>query len=130
MYSQQHPSPHGVIQRYIEVKNDFIGFHAYKDAPDEVAFLKNRHRHRFYVRSIMTVKHDDRELEFFMVQDFIATKVIPYLPHNDLGSCEMIAEFILWGLVNQYDDDRFYSVTVSEDQENEGCVEYSPDNIL
>ena len=53
---------------YIIVKTSFRGFHQYKDAPDQVAFLKNLHRHDFIVEAKIEVKHDDRELEFFIEQ--------------------------------------------------------------
>ena len=51
---------------YIWITTSMEGFHAYPDAPDEVAFLRNRHRHLFHFRVYIEVFHDDREIEFFM----------------------------------------------------------------
>lgn len=129
IYSPKHPSPHGMLTRYITVKNQFIGFHQYDDAPEEVAFLKNLHRHVFKVESLIEVRHDDRELEFFMVQENIEREIIPFLRvGGPLGSCEMIAENILWGLINKYGDDRYAMVEVYEDGENAGSAIWSPRN--
>lgn len=112
-------------EKYIWVTDRFEGFHAYKDAPDEVAFLKNLHRHVFHVKMTIQVKHDDRELEFFMVKQHYEREIKPFIQlAKDLGSCEMIAQRILDGLANTYGDDRFYSVEVSEDGENGATVLY------
>lgn len=129
IYSTNNPSPNGDIFRWITVKTNFIGFHKYEDAPDEVAFLKNLHRHRFYVEALIQVFHDDRELEFFIVQDALDKDIIPFLFQSPLGSCEMMAEYILWGLVNTYGDHRNYYVEVSEDDENSGTVSWSPHSV-
>lgn len=128
IFSNANPSPHGEVFRWITVKNNFIGFHAYTNAPDQVAFLKHRHRHRFYVESLIQVFHDDRELEFFIVQSHIEAEIIPFLPHHNLGSCEQIAEQIMWGLINSYGDHRNYYVEVSEDDENSATSSWSPYN--
>lgn len=115
---------HG-LSRYIIVKGQYDGFHAYQNAPDEVAFLKNRHRHLFKWEARVEVFHDDRELEFFMVQMMINREVLPFCTALDnLGSCEQQAERILKGLINAYGADRNYSVEVSEDGENAGFIKY------
>ena len=36
--------------RYIFITDKFEGYHKYVDAPEEVAFLRNAHRHLFGVR--------------------------------------------------------------------------------
>lgn len=52
----------------IWIRFTFEGFHRWKSAPDEVAFLRDRHRHLFYVRVEWTVQHNDRDREFFIEQ--------------------------------------------------------------
>ena len=117
------------ITRYITVRGQYDGFHKWADAPDEVAFLKNLHRHLFKWEATIQVYHDDRELEFFMVQKQINTAIMPFLQMKELGSCEMQAEFILGCLVNEYGPRRRYTVAVSEDGENDGAVEWDPSRI-
>lgn len=116
------------FNRYITVTDQYEGFHAYKDAPAKVAFLKNLHRHLFKVTAEIQVFHEDRELEFFMVKDNLKHQIVPFLNESlDLGSCEHQAERILQGLMNLYGPDRYYSVEVSEDGENSGAIQYIPE---
>lgn len=112
--------------RYIVVRYDFVGYHKYENAPAEVAFLKNLHRHLFKVECTIQVNHSDRELEFFMVKNKIENTIQPFITISELGSCEMIANDILEGLLNAYGEDRFMQVRVSEDGESDGIVTYSP----
>lgn len=112
-----------IARRYITVRGQYDGFHKYEDAPEEVAFLKARHRHLFKWEASIEVFHDDRELEFFIVQNNVYKTILPFLRQRDnLGSCEQQAEIILGGLVNSYGPKRHYIVTVSEDGENSGTV--------
>jgi hypothetical protein len=106
----------------ITVRTTFPGIHSWPDAPDTVAFLRDRHRHLFHVEAEIQVKHGDRELEFLTVQDEVSSwvRALPF----DLGhtSCEMLAERLLAGLRGLYGSDRSYRVTVSEDGENGATV--------
>lgn len=102
----------------IYVKDQFWGFHAYKDAPDDVKFLQNNHQHLFKVEFGISVTHDDRELEFFQVLWQYEREIKPFVQivsDGNLGSCEMIAERILDGLINTYGEKRTYWCDVSED---------------
>lgn len=111
----------------ITVRGQYEGFHAYENAPDEVAFLKSSHRHMFKWEASIEVAHDDRELEFFMVKMYLERNVLPFTTMGaNLGSCEQQAERILEGLVNKYGPDRHYLVTVSEDGENDGHIDWVP----
>lgn len=111
--------------RYITVRDQYEGFHWYEDAPPEVRFLKNRHRHMFKWTATVEVLHDDREIEFFMLKDVIKKEIMPYVVMLDnLGSCEQQAERILDGLINAYGKERYYKVIVSEDGENDGEIEW------
>ena len=114
------------IRRFITVRGQYDHFHRYKDAPDEVAFLRNLHRHLFKWTAKIEVFHDDRELEFFMVMRHINVNIMPFIQIPELGSCEMQAEDILEYLVNEYGAKRYYQVTVSEDGENDGTIEWDP----
>lgn len=107
------------MRTWITVRSTFEGFHRYPKAPDAVAFLRDMHRHIFHVTESLTVTEDDREIEFFILQDFV--KVYTRIESRD-DSCEMIARRTLDRLKKQYPN-REYRVTVSEDGENEATIE-------
>lgn len=127
------------LRRRIFVTTQFEGFHRYAAAPDEVAFLRQPHRHMFHVEVQIVVFHDDRELEFIMVKRQLNDIVASVAAREDAGSCEQIAECILKALAHRLP---FYigpeerdpnvhgiairyrqcQVTVSEDGENGAIV--------
>ena len=57
--------------KHITVKNDFVGYHRYANAPEDVAFLRAWHRHHFIVKTSIPVNHNEREFEFFELQNKI-----------------------------------------------------------
>lgn len=104
------------------VRSQFVGFHRWKDAPDEVAFLRDWHRHIFYVRMGVQVCGLNREQEFFTLKgklDLYLNSV--FVNHGSLKnnrfeySCEQIAHMI------QKTFDAML-VEVSEDGENGATV--------
>ena len=109
----------------IFIRTSFEGIHAYKDAPEEVAFLRNAHRHIFGVYVEMDVYHDDRELEFIMIKRTINRWLKVQGTDLDNMSCEQIGKFIIQWLIREYGP-RDYKVIIDEDQEN-GAVITSDD---
>lgn len=117
-----------MTKTYIKIRTEFQGFHRYPNAgtiDPRIQFLENEHRHIFKVKVKISVNHLDRELEFFLVkwalQDFIKAG------DQNHKSCEMIATDILNDhLIPQYGADRYYEITVSEDGESDGIIEYHP----
>ena len=117
-----------MINTYIRVRTQFEGFHHYPNAGQidpRIKFLEHEHRHMFKVEVKISVTHTDRELEFFLVKwalnDFIQGG------NQNHKSCEMIATDILNNhLLARYGRNRYYEVTVSEDGESDGIVEYKP----
>lgn len=107
----------------IWVTHRFPAYHRWKEAPGEVKFLRNSHRHMFHVKLTIGVNHDDRDLEFFMLQKNLEMFCLATLKNqSDIGSCEMIAERIsLWARL-EYPKRSFYQVEVSEDGENGAIV--------
>lgn len=114
--------------KFIEVVTKAVGFHYWSEAPEDVCFLRNRHRHYFGIKVAVKVSHGEREVEFFQLQRIINLSVLPSaFPRNTEGeyefgtmSCEHIAEVIATRLL-----DAGYgviSVVVSEDGENSGGV--------
>lgn len=97
---------------------DKVGFHCYPDAPEEVAYLKDRHRHVFKFFVEITVTHDDREIEFHMLKNWITSLYDHGALEVDHKSCEMLANDLLHRIVRKYDCTfRNVRVTVSEDGE-------------
>ena len=101
----------------IIVRTIFEDKHWWPSAPQEVGFLRNMHRHLFYVEVSCEVTHDDRELEFFMVKkvlDGIIRNQILLLPVSK--SCEQMGLVIKKELKGKYD--REFVVRIFEDNEN------------
>lgn len=107
----------------IIVKNRIEGIHYYKQAPDEVSFLRHPHRHMFHTETEIEVFHDDRDLEFLMVQRTI-DEILNYLELSFVStSCEQLAKSVIEGLVEVYGQ-RKITCTVYEDGENGARVSY------
>lgn len=112
------------LRRYIWVTAEFEAFHRWDKAPEQVAFLRNLHRHIFKVRANFKVTHSDRDLEFFMVKkmlnDYISNFLVPLSRGEQGMSCEMFAEKIfIFFKSNSYP---VVEVSVSEDGENGAIV--------
>lgn len=115
------------VKTFIKVRTEFEGFHHYPNAgkiDPRIEFLEHEHRHMFKVEVTISVTHTDRELEFFLVKwalnDFIKSG------NQNHKSCEMIATDILNDHLLPKYGQRYYTITVSEDGESDGIVEYRP----
>lgn len=116
-----------VTNMFIKVRTEFEGFHYYPNAGEidpRIKFLEHEHRHMFKVEVKISVTHDSRELEFFLVkwalQEFIKAG------NQNHKSCEMIATDILQNHLLPSYGERYYEIVVSEDGESDGIVEYKP----
>ncbi|MBU0778307.1 hypothetical protein KKH23_10070 [Patescibacteria group bacterium] len=103
---------------FIVIRTSFEAGHHWPDCPfNDVAFLRNQHRHIFYVELKKEV-FEDRGIEFIrfkrVVEEFIKIKYAG----KDLGptSCEVMAKVLA---------DKFNanSVEISEDLENSAIYE-------
>src|SRR5687768_10248603 len=101
---------------YVFAQGTFEGFHRWPDAPDEVAFLRTLHRHRFHWTLWWTVSHANRQKEFILLQREV-TRAIATQQGTELWSCEHWASFLL----NTFGASR---AEVSEDGENGALVEW------
>jgi hypothetical protein len=126
------PSTQGVIVKTrktstsIWVTFDKVGFHCYPNAPEEVAYLRERHRHIFKFSVRISVEHDDREIEFHMFKNWLTSLYQGDL-EIDYKSCEMLAEELIEQIIKKYDcHNRIVSVSVSEDGECGAVVESFP----
>jgi hypothetical protein len=102
------------MNTWIVVTWQFEGFHSWPDAPEDVAFLRNNHRHLFKARARIETVHADRELEFFQVK-----RVLESLGQPGQVSCEEMSRRFVMFLTNKYGP-RKMEVEVWEDGENGG----------
>ena len=114
-----------MTRTFVKVKTDFVSIHCWKDAPEQVAFLRNLHRHIFYVTLKLEVEHDDREVEFFMLKEDLTLIVSDCKTKwPETTSCEQMAHDICKALKrNPKYSGRDMIVEVSEDNECSAIVE-------
>ena len=104
---------------YIKTQTEFI--HQYKDAPEEVSYLRYPHRHIAHVKVKIEVFNNDRDIEFIMFKHEIE-KNLNDLRLNELTncSCEQVANYLLDKIQLSFGINRDVEITISEDNEN-GC---------
>jgi len=101
---------------HIFVTFQFEGLHCWHNAPPEVSFLRNLHRHLFCVRVEIKVFHDDRDIEFILFKRELQS-LFSDEENVDHKSCEMICGDIADYIEEKYSG-RPYRIEVSEDGEN------------
>jgi hypothetical protein len=116
--------------RMIWVKFQKEGIHCYPDAAtnaklatgdwDDVSFLANKHRHIFFFKVSIQVKHNDRDIEFIQFKRWLEKLYNENILELDSKSCEMIADE-LYTKINKKYPWREVWIEVSEDNEN-GCL--------
>jgi len=105
------------IKKYIQVNLQVEGLHHWIECDlEKVGYLRNLHRHLFYIKAIKEVTHNNRDIEIIMFKN----KIISYLKDKYEGnfgnmSCEDIGEDILV----EFD---CHVVEVLEDMENGAIV--------
>ena len=107
------------------VTTQFEGLHRWKDAPEEVGFLREYHRHVFHVRFEVDVTEEDRELEFILLKRELTTLVTTLFTGAKLDdSCESMARKIVDFMTREYAccAGRAAQCEVSEDGENGAVV--------
>lgn len=95
--------------RAIIVKFQAEGIHCFPEAPNEVAYLRQPHRHMFHFEVTLEVFHNDREIEFILLKNELQWEMKQYLntqrrlwEHPRQGeesvlprfSCEDLAEYL------------------------------------
>ena len=122
-----------MLKRAITIRTQFEGIHCWPEAPEEVKFLRKRHRHIFQIRANVEVEHNDRDVEFIMlkhrVDEWLNTKYeqggAGNVWHMGRMSCEQVAEEAIEVIKQFVGDQRTITVFVSEDGENEAMVQYT-----
>lgn len=116
--------------KMVYAKVSFEGIHCWPDAPEEVEYLKNPHRHIFNVKVAIEVVHSDREIEFIMLGHRL-NEFFKELAMDDpngvwqMGrtSCEDVAEMTIAYIRSRLELSKrtYIIVQVDEDGEN-GCL--------
>ncbi len=92
----------------------------------DVSFLGYPHRHIFHFKVMISVTHNDRDIEFIQFKRWLenlygdADSVLQL----DYKSCEMIADD-LYAQINAKYPGRAVTIDVSEDGENGAMIEYA-----
>jgi len=101
----------------IWVKTSFTGFHCWPEAQEDIAYLRDLHRHNFGVRVEFDVTHSDREVEFHQLLKQLNEEILPKvkfrLEAEPRMSCEDMALLIASNLPSK----NMISVSVDEDNE-------------
>lgn len=102
--------------RKIWVTFQMKGFHRYPVAPEDVSYLRARHRHLFKFKVTISVTHNERDIEFHQFQTWLESLYAEGQLEADNKSCETLAEELLTMIVTRYPG-RLVEVEVSEDGE-------------
>jgi len=98
------------------------GFHYYPNAPKEVSFLSDKHRHTFTIKCAYKVKDLNREKEIFICRD----EVNEYLNETFGNPCQfgsMSCEMIALEVLEFGQDDGMVSCEVWEEETGGAIVE-------
>lgn len=111
------------MKRFIYITTQFEGMHRYINAPEEVSFLRDYHRHLFKIRLQVEVEHNERDIEFIMFKHEIDNHINKtYMGMQVNASCETIAEELINYVKSHYDNKKVIC-EVSEDGENGAILE-------
>lgn len=103
-------------KKWIVITDRFEGIHHYPGANN---YLRFPHRHLFHIKITIEVFHDDREIEFIQFKNWVKQF---YPAKVEAGSCEMIADDLMFNIRKKYSD-RHLKIEVYEDGENGGIIE-------
>lgn len=82
------------MRNTVIIQFEVEGFHSYKNAPEQVSFLRDKHRHTFRVKAGYKVSGLDREKEIFIMRELVKEYLLEaygYPCNFGNMSCEMIA---------------------------------------
>ena len=84
------------MQTVVFCIESFEGIHCFPNAPEEVCYLRNAHRHIFNIKVEVNVFHDDRDVEFIMLKHRVREWLSKYRDQDGTWrmeelSCEQVA---------------------------------------
>lgn len=104
------------LTRLVWVTFQRVGFHRYPNAPEDVSYLASRHRHVFKFKVSISVTHNERELEYHQLLNWMNSLYETAELDASDKSCESLAEELITCIIAKYPD-RVVTVDVSEDGE-------------
>lgn len=75
------------MERYVVCHLAVEGFHRWENAPKELDYLAQRHRHIFEIRAQFRVFNNDRQIELITKQNEIKRYLLDNYGNKD-GACE------------------------------------------
>jgi hypothetical protein len=104
---------------FAKIKTQFEGIHYWRDAKGNESFLKNPHRHIFYITVHIEQFHNDRDVEYIAFKRWLTKSISKKVNYK---SCEMIAQEIAKKIKKNYGN-RKLKIEVMEDNENGALLE-------
>lgn len=89
----------------------------------DVSFLGYPHRHIFHFRIWISVKHNDRDIEFIQFKRWLENLYKDGTMTLDYKSCEMMSDDLYDVISNKYPNREIW-IEVSEDGENGSFIKY------
>ena len=96
------------MNTFIIINTTFDALHHWPDCPEDhsQSYLRNPHRHLFYIRMKWPVHHDDRDMEFIELKKRVDRRLLmhyaPVISEHIIRSanlkgmsCEMLAAWLL-----------------------------------
>lgn len=112
------------MTNYIWITTQKEGVHQYRDAPSEVSFLKDKHRHIFHFKIYIEIFTNDRDIEFIMFKRYVDSYIQKWPLNLFNHSCESIADDVEEHIRKKYKN-RKIMIEISEDGENGIIKSYS-----
>ena len=101
----------------VVTKNYIEGLHYWREAPPNLDYLRNKHRHIFHIICSWEVFDDNRQMEIIETQNMIDNYFKKYY-NNKYNMCDfenMSCEQMCNELLEQYSNKGLKQVTVLED---------------
>lgn len=84
------------MKKYIKVKLVYEATHNWPECPfSEVAYLRDEHRHNFYITLIKEVSHNERAIEIILFKKSVEAFLASFNHKFENHSCETIADLLL-----------------------------------
>ena len=105
---------------FASIKLQFEQFHCWPNAPEEVGFLRAKHRHIFHLTVNIQQFQDDRDIEYFLFQREVQ-ELKDTIEWKENTSCEMFSIQLKRKLEVKYPN-REIQVSLFEDGENGAII--------
>ncbi len=107
---------------YAKIYGEFEALHKYTNAPEEVSYLRNEHRHLFKVIIQIEQFHNNRDIEYYMFKTWLNI-MLYYMDKPITWSCEMYCDHLSKLIEDKYGA-RKLRIEVNEDNMEGAICEY------